>query len=135
VLHALTAQPRRVFLLDGFGALLTAAGLLLVLMRFERSFGVPAGVIAPLAAVVFALYSLSCWAVYRQVGRRPRAFLVAIALANAGYCIVTWALAFAHRAEVTPLGFAYFAAESVIVTLVVTLELKTAARHATSTAP
>jgi len=124
---ALLDHPRRVFLLDGCGALLTCAGLLLVLLPFERHFGLPAGVLQPLAAValVFALYSFGCWASFRHVGP---GFLVGIALANAAYCVVSGALVLMHRAAVTPLGFAYFSAEAVILCLVVTLELKTAAR-------
>ncbi len=128
LLRALTARPRWVFLLDGCGALLTGGLLIFLLMPLERHFGVPAAVLKPLAGVAgaFAFYSLGCFAAFSWVGRRYRALLTAIAVANTVYCATTWAVLIAHRARVTSLGVAYFAGETLVVALVVALEIITA---------
>ncbi len=125
LVRALTSNPRRVFLLDGCGALLTGALLLLVLMPLERHFGVPADVLRPLAfaAGAFALYSLGCFAAFSRIGPRYRPFVAAIAVANTVYCATTWGILVAHRERVTTLAFAYFAVESAVVAAVVAIEL------------
>ena len=130
VLSALTGQPRRVFLLDGCGALLTLAGVVLVLGSFDSTFGVPPTALRPLAlgAGALATYSFACWAAFPRLAARVRPFLVFLALANAGYCAAAWVALFTLRAQVTPLGFAWFGVETAVVALVVGLELVTARR-------
>ncbi|HEY0880466.1 MAG TPA: hypothetical protein VGD87_02990 [Archangium sp.] len=130
-LRALPDQPRRVFLLDGCGALLTLAGVVLVLGPFEPHFGVPPTALRPLAlgAGALAAYSFGCGAAFPLFAARAWPFLVGLALGNTLYGAATWVVLFTLRAQVTPLALAWFGAETVVLALVVAVELATARRQ------
>jgi len=70
---------RRLFLIDGIGALVSAVMLGLVLTVWAPVFGMPRRVLIPLALVAagFAIYSLTC-----SVRTHDPKFLFAIAVAN-----------------------------------------------------
>jgi hypothetical protein len=129
LVRSLTSNPRSVFLLDGCGAVVTAALLVFLLAPLERHFGMPVFVLRPLAYIAgaFALYSLGCFSLFPTLAARASALLTVIALANSLYCVATLVMLVAHRAHITALGVAYFIGESLIVGTIVALELKTAA--------
>lgn len=116
-------QPGTIFLTDGLGALLTAFSVGGVLSRWEALFGMPRSVLYPLAAVglLFAAYSLSCY--FFKV-KRWKPFLLGIALANLGYCLVSLVLVAMFFQRLTALGVAYFALEICVVMALVWIELK-----------
>lgn len=120
-LDRLAARPRRLFLLDGLGALLTGGLLVGLLASMEPAFGMPRATLYPLAliAAVFAAYSLTMAIV---AGRNWRPLLRGIAVANLLYCGLTAALVVLHWDVMTPLGIAYFAGESGIVGCLVAVE-------------
>ncbi len=94
---------RRLFLIDGIGAIVTALLLSQVLARYESVFGMPAQLLYILAGIAacFALYSLTCfWRV--QDGGAP--FLKAIAIANTLYCVATLGIVSYHFDTLTWLG-------------------------------
>lgn len=113
------ASVRRLFLVDGIGALASAVMLGLVLTTWEPVFGMPSRVLVPLAlvAVAFAAYSLTCHR--KNVGPD---FLLGIAVANTLYCGVTLALVLAHRTSLTWLGLAYFVGEVLVILGLVAVE-------------
>lgn len=96
-------QPRRIFLVDGLGACLTAILLLGVLVPLEYVFGMPAKVLYVLGAIagVLAVYSLVC---YRLAGQRWRPLLRAVSLANLLYCCLTLGLVIALWASLSVWG-------------------------------
>jgi hypothetical protein len=110
-------SPRLLLLIDGLGALLSAA-----LLNALPEIGIPVRTLQglALAATVMASYSLTCsW-----TGRTGRPYLRSIALANATYCTVTLALLIWHRSTLTMLGLLYFGAEILIISLLIRLEWK-----------
>ncbi|MCO6487363.1 MAG: hypothetical protein J5I98_03045 [Phaeodactylibacter sp.] len=115
--------PRKLFLIDGLGALLSAFLLGVVLVWWEPVFGMPPKVLYPLAAIagVFAVYSLSCCFFLTQ-NRRP--FLRGIAVANLLYCCLTLGLVFYFYPQLTALGVAYFLVEITVVLILAGVELK-----------
>lgn len=120
----MTIVHRKLFLIDGVGAVVTATLLALLLAPFEPLFGIPSGVVYVLAvvAVGLAVYSLTCFLI------RPSnwpTFLQIIAVANLSYCVLTLILLFVYRFEVTALGVAYFVGEIVIVAGMTIYELIT----------
>lgn len=127
ILDSLVRHPRRLFLVDGIGAVVTAALLLGLLANFEGFFGVPRSQIHVLAAIagLFAVYSVTC---YLANPANWRLFLKVIACANLAYCCFTLVLVFFFSAGVTAWGMAYFVGESLIVGGLVFLELRTALR-------
>jgi len=133
LVERLVRSPRTLFLVDGVGALVTALLVGLVLPALGEHIGTPRPVLRALAltAAVFAAYSLTCAAT------RPKrwpGYLRGIALANAGYCLVTAAVLIRFTAALHVLDWLYFVGEIVVVSALVTLELRVA-RAATSDAP
>lgn len=112
-------HPRRLFLLDGIGALISA-----VLLTQLPGLGLPAATIRTLAglASVCAAYSLTCAQFVTLGNYRP--YLAAVALANTGYCVVTLGTLVRHRASVTPLGVTYLLLEILVISLLVCLEFR-----------
>lgn len=129
----LVRSPRTLFLVDGIGALVTALLVGVVLPTLGEHIGTPRPVLRGLAltAAVFAAYSLTCAATRPE---RWPPYLRAIALANAGYCLVTAALLIRFSATLHVLDWLYFAGEILVVWALVTLEFRVA-RAATTEAP
>lgn len=120
-------DPKKLFLIDGFGALLSAFLLGFVLVRFESIFGMPAEALYILAALpcIFAVYDFSC---YFLVKRNGPLFLRLIAIANLLYCCISIGFVLHHQSALTTLGWVYFLLELIIVISLSGIELRVAAR-------
>lgn len=114
--------PRRLFLLDGFGAFLSAVLLGIVLVRLQPLVGMPTSVLYPLAgaATGFCLHSLGCAFFPPSNWRRS---LLTVAIANLTYCLITLGLILSYSQQLRPLGWVYFLAEIAIVVPLATLEI------------
>lgn len=123
--------PKKVFLIDCLGALLSAFLLGIVLVSLERLFGMPPGILYFLAllACVFALYSF--WN-YRNLREKWQPYLKAIAFANLFYCGLTLGLVIYFRGNLTTLGFLYFGLEILVILALVKVELTFTSRAGTS---
>jgi len=117
-------QPRKLFLADGAGALLTAA-MNILLIRFEEYIGMPVGMLCYLlgAAITFAFFSFTCYCINPA---NPSLPLKIIAVANALYCLTTLLLVFVFYERLSIIGLAYFSVEIVVITLLIRMEWKTA---------
>lgn len=120
--HILASRPRHVFLLDGFGALLSALLLVFLIAPFDAVFGMPPEIAYNLSfpAFGFAVYSLGCYLLNFELWKP---FMRLIALANALYCCITFALVIALYRSLSKLGVAYFLGEIVIVFAVIGIEI------------
>ena len=125
IIQIIIADPKKIFLVDGIGALLSAFFLGVVLVQFEDSVGVSKDILIclSLAAMVMAVYSLSC---YFRFPTKWRLFLKAIAIVNLLYCCVTIGLILLDGETLTILGYLYFIIEILIVVSLVFVELKVA---------
>lgn len=121
-------SPKRLFLIDSIGAILSAIFLGVVLVRFESTFGMPLNILykLALAAVVFAAYSASCH-FFLPTNWRP--FLKAIALVNLTYSCLTLGLVIHFYAKLTALGLLYFAGELALVITLARIEWRTAVQN------
>ena len=119
------ANPRKMFLVDGIGAMLSAFFLGVVLVQFEASFGVHIALLIYLAltAAVFAIYSISC---YFWFPDKWRVFLKVIAIVNLIYCFVTIWFVLLDNETLTIMGYLYFIAEILLIVSLVFVELKVA---------
>lgn len=124
LLKNLASNPKRLFLIDSLGALVTACLTGLVLTRFEAVFGIPPKVLYKLAvvAIIYAVYSISCFC-FIKTNWKP--FLTAIAIANSIYIFITIGLVFFFYPQVSVLGLFYFLGELTIIASLVFIELKT----------
>lgn len=116
------ANPRRLFLFDAIGALVTAASLSLVLTNLYPYFGMQVSILHGLAALAsgFGVYSLCC-SIMLKSGFKP--YLLLIALANSAYCCLTFALILYYYQSLTMLGIAYFILEIAVIITLVLIEL------------
>merc|ERR1712185_852773 len=117
----MSVDGRSIFLLDGFGAVVSALLLGVVLPAVQPWLGMPLRVLYLLAVipVLYGVYSFCC---YGLVDHRNPRWLQAIMAANAGYCVLTMTLVAVHFRELTTLGVAYFVADALVIVGVVAVE-------------
>lgn len=122
LVERLRSNPRPLFVVDAAGALLSALLLGVVLVRFERVFGIPVPTLYLLAAlpVLFAAVDLAVYLGLRGDLSRP---LCLVATLNLGYCALSLALAVRHREVVTVWGWAYLLGEIAIVAALAAFEI------------
>ena len=127
IANEMRLNPRRLFLIDGFGAILSAFLLGIVMTRYESTFGMPRETLYFLASLpcVFAVYDFFC---YLLVAESWRPYLNIIAIANLIYCCISIGFLFYHYQKLTSLGWIYFLLEVIIIIILVIVELKTAAQ-------
>jgi hypothetical protein len=118
-------NTKTLFVIDDFGALLSAFLLGVVLVRYENLFGMPKETLYFLAFLpcLFALYDLVC---YLKVRKNELFFLKGIAIANLLYCCLSIIFVIYHYALLSTFGFAYFILELMVVFALVCIQLKTA---------
>ena len=132
--RALATAPRPLFLGDGCGALLSAFLLGVVVVRFERFFGIPTGVLHFLSVLPLGV-ALYDWGVYYLRPRSWGPWLRGNALINAAYCFLSLGLAFTHRAQLTPWGWGYLLGEVLLVLTLALLEWRVAELLKSGNAP
>lgn len=127
IINKASFDSKNLFLLDGFGALLSAFLLGIVLVRLEKYFGIPPSALYLLASfpVLFALYDFY---VYRRVMLKQGQSLKLIAVANILYCCLSLGVLFYHYETITFLGWTYIFVEIIIVIILSYVELKVASR-------
>lgn len=107
--------PKKIFLIDGAGALLTAITLVFTPVLLPGIFGLPQAQTLLLGsiAVCFAVYSL-----YNYVRFNPtrwKLLLRIIALANLAYCLLSLVMILYFYKQVTVIGWIYFTGEIAII--------------------
>ncbi len=127
VLNTLRSNPRKLFLIDGLGALLSSFLTGVVVAGFRDYFGIPLQAIYLLAVVplFFAGYDTFCFLTYRG---RPARRLQVIASLNILYCLLSFSIMVLYRESLTLLGYLHLIAEAVVVSFVAAFELSMA-RH------
>jgi hypothetical protein len=124
-----TISTKKLFLIDGTGAMVSALLLSLVLANFEAFFGMPKFVLYILSLIAFA-FSLNSFANFITIPANPAIRLKLVAIANAAYCCLVAGLLIYYYQQLTLYGLLYFVAEKTIVLVLVYIELKTAAATA-----
>jgi len=121
-------NPKKLFQVDGFGAILSAVLLGIVLVKLERVFGIPKQTLYFLAFLpcLFAIYDFYCW---NKIEKKIAIFLKGIAITNLLYCCLSIGLAFYHNKEITIWGWTYILIEIAIVSGLSLIELKVAKRQ------
>ena len=123
ILDKITSNPKKLFLIDSLGAVLSAFFLGVILVRFEDSFGMPKTILYVLSsmACIYAIYSICC---YFILANNWRPYLKVIAIANLIHCCLTIGLVFYFYQKLSVLGLIYFFLELVIVSGLIILERK-----------
>ena len=124
VFEKLIKSPRKVFLVDCTGAILTVFFLLVILARFDGVFGMPKRILYYLASIasIFAFFSLMCFVANFK---KWALFLKVIMTANLIYCCLTITAVIYFFNKLTILGILYFLLEVLIIIAVVITEQMT----------
>lgn len=114
-------NPKKLFIIDGLGALLSAFLLGFVLVIFKDDVGIPLGTLYLLASfpIAFAIFDFYC---YLKGNKTTGTFLKIIALLNVQYCIVSFGFALYHSETLTSLGWIYISIEILIILLLSAIE-------------
>jgi hypothetical protein len=126
VLDKIISNPKLIFLIDGFGAILSMFLLGFVLIKLERVIGMPAQTLYILAGIagIFSIYSFVC---AFRITKNWRTLLKIIAFGNLSYCLLTFSLLFYHQSQLTIFGIFYFLLEILVIVGLALFELKIAA--------
>ena len=121
-------NPKKLFQIDGFGAILSAILLGIVLVKWEYLFGIPKLTLYFLASLpcLFAVYDFYC---YFKIDNNLGDFIKRIAIINLMYCCLSIGLAIYHREDIKILGWIYILMEIAIVSGLSIIELKVAKRQ------
>jgi hypothetical protein len=125
LLHYFSAHPRRLFLLDGTGALLTAATLYGSYRYFDNCFQLPEDVF------VMFFYTALYMAVFSFINvANPRNYKVFslrfIGTANRLYALLTFSISLLYYKELAAIALFYFGVEMLILVLLSAVEFKVA---------
>jgi len=125
IIKKINSEPRKLFLIDGFGAIVSAFLLGVVLVKWEEIFGIPPSTLYFLAFLpcLFAIYDFYC---YQKDSKNLGIFLKAIATMNLLYCCLSIGLAFYHHHTITLFGWVYILNEILIIITLVYFEFKAA---------
>lgn len=125
LVNRMASNPKLIFLIDGFGALLSVFLLGVVLVQLESWIGMPSRTLYILAGIAgfFAVYSFTC---FFRIKKRWRSFLKVIVGFNLSYCMLTFLLLFFHQAQLTNLGIVYFVMEILVIAGLAFFEFKVA---------
>ncbi|MBQ4822553.1 hypothetical protein [Aquimarina sp. MMG016] len=118
-------NPKRLFLIDGIGAIVSAFLLGIVLVKLESFFGIPISMLYVLASlpVFFAIYDLYS---YQKDNDKLTGLLKGIAIMNLLYCKLSIGLTIFHYQKITHWGWTYIIVEVLIIIILAIIELKVA---------
>lgn len=121
-------NPKKLFRIDGLGAIISTIVLGIVLVKLEYLFGIPKPTLYFLASLpcLFAIYDFYC---YYKIDNNLGKFLKLIAITNFMYCCLSIGLALYHRKDISNLGWIYILIEIAIVSGLALIELKVAKRQ------
>jgi Na+-driven multidrug efflux pump len=113
---------KMLFLVDGLGALVSAAMLGVVLPAIQESIGLAVEVMYMLALIplFFSIYSFSMY--FSRPANWGR-WLTTIAMANLLYCILTLIILVSFYSEIKLLGYLYFIGEIIVISGLIYLEI------------
>ena len=119
-------NPKKLFLIDGFGAILSAFLLGVVLVKFEELFGIPTSVLYFLATIpiFFVIYDVFCYQKHLKIGL----LLKGIAVLNILYCCISIGLISYHFSSITILGWTYVIVEIILVSFLAMIEFRVGKR-------
>ena len=127
LLKSLTLNPKKLFLIDGLGAVISTFLLGVVLGNFESIIGIPPSTLYLFAVlpIFFAVYDFYC---YQKTDNSLKPFLRGIAILNLLYCCLSIGVAFYHYKTITSIGWIYILVEVSIIIILSIVELTIAKR-------
>lgn len=121
IINYLTVNPKKLFLIDFLGAMLTIFLLNVLIRNCNEYFGMPKEALDCLSIYVMCLflYSFLCFLFLKKTWT---GFIRGISLANLAYCILTIGFLIVYYSQITILGLTYFITETLIICSLVYVE-------------
>lgn len=118
----LAREPKKLFLVDSFGAMLTAFFLFIIMKNYNDYFGMPPNILTSLVivAAVFSIYSLSCFLFLKECFTT---YIVVISITNLLYSLFTAGCLIVYYPILTTICIVYFLLEIAVISLLVYIEL------------
>lgn len=125
LIKQLSAHPKKLFLLDSVGALITAFLLFVVLRNLNEYVGIPETILTflSLIAACICIYTTACFFVIKA---NYTTFILGNGFANLLYCILTFGLVLYYHPRLTTFGLVYFVGEITIIVGLVYIEFNVA---------
>lgn len=122
IVNKFSSSPRKLFLVDCFGALLTAFLAGFVLAGFNGLFGMPRHISYDLAfiACMYAVYSFCCYVFLKD---NWQVFMKVLAIFNLLYFCFTFEMLSLFYNELTVFGLTYFVLEMLVMSILIIVEL------------
>lgn len=117
-------SPKKLFLIDGIGALISAVLIGVILTKINELIGIALPVLQFLAIppVAFAVFSFNY---FLNLPKNWKLYLTIIAIANLLYCLLTTGVILYYSETISNLGLSYFIAEIIVILVLVSIEFKT----------
>ena len=117
------ANPKKLFLIDGIGAILSVILLLFLVGGLHSIFGIPTTYLHLLAifAVLFAFFDFY---IYFKTQEKHSIALKIIVLMNIFYCFISIGVVIFLFDKITIFGMLYLGAEILIIAILSSIELK-----------
>ena len=115
-------NPKKLFLIDGFGAILSVYFLGFVLVKLEKLFGIPSSVLYFLASIpiFFMIYDFYCYWKHIKIGL----LLKGIAVLNLVYCCLSIGLISYYFNTIKILGWTYIIVEIILIIFLAMIEFR-----------
>lgn len=125
IINTLEKNPKKLFLIDGIGALVSAFLLGVVLVKLQLLFGIPSGKLYFLAVFPLVFAGYDCFA-YLQARQKQAKLLKGIAMCNLVYCFISLGALLTHLEMITILGWTYILSEILVVSSLALVEFNIA---------
>lgn len=124
IINYTVLNPKKIFLVDGFGALISAFIQGYIFTKFQSFIGISLITLYFLTsiAVLLILYNTYC---YLKTNSNSYLYLRRLVIMNFIYSFISLFLVFIHSKTITSLGLGYISIEVTIITLLTIIELKT----------
>lgn len=114
---------KKIFLIDGLGALVSFLFLTCLVAPLEMFFGMPRNIVLGLGSMALCLAIFSLSSFYFGFWKKP-VFLFLVATINTIYCLISFYFMTAYWNQLTIFDILYFVGEKFIVLSLVGIELR-----------
>jgi len=119
----LNADPNRIFIYDGLGALFTAFSLGVVLVNLQPIFGIPISTLKVLSIIPLFYFLYDCFC-YFKAKNNLGFYIKGIAILNLLYCPISIWFHLYDGQSITLVGWIYIVVEIIGVAAIAILEFK-----------
>lgn len=118
----LNSYPKKIFLLDGIGAIMTAICLFSMEFVLNLELGMPKIWMRTLIviAICLSIYSFSSYFITKE---NWTSILKILSIANLSYCLLTFSLIIVHFKGLSLIAMVYFPLEIIAILILVALEI------------